>query len=288
MATKITNAALIAAGKELLTYAKGTTVPYVAGGMTLAGMDCQGLVEYLLIRCGVPKAECNLAGSNAHYRACLWVGTPEECKKAFGSIPGGAALFILEASGGEPAKYRADGIGNASHIGLWLGDTSIAASASRGQVIESNFAGKTINGGWNRVGLLPWVNYGLSESQQALLTGDDGEDTGDAGDTDAEAEEAAASAKIPDVSQFYTVKRGCKGGAVRRLQKWLNALYLNEHEVAVTSEMLVEDGEFGPKTDAAVRAFQETRGLTVDGVVGRKTWQALVEARAQAAGEAQG
>ncbi len=270
MATKITNAALIAAGKELLTYAKETTVPYVAGGMTLAGMDCQGLVEYLLIRCGVPKAECNLAGSNAHYRACLWVGTPEECKKAFGSIPGGAALFILEASGGEPAKYRADGIGNASHIGLWLGDTSIAASASRGQVIESNFAGKTINGGWNRVGLLPWVNYGLSESQQALLTGDDGEDTGDAGDTDAEAEEAAASAKIPDVSQFYTVKRGCKGGAVERLQTWL---------ARDLGYGLAVDHDFGPATEAAVKKFQTEHGLEADGVVGKMTWAALAQAR---------
>jgi murein DD-endopeptidase MepM/ murein hydrolase activator NlpD len=36
------------------------------------------------------------------------------------------------------------------------------------------------------------------------------------------------------------------------------------------------DGAFGPKTDAAVRAFQAAMGMTVDGLVGRQTKTALV------------
>ena len=38
------------------------------------------------------------------------------------------------------------------------------------------------------------------------------------------------------------------------------------------------DGLFGPKTEDATKAFQQARGLLVDGVVGAKTWRELVEA----------
>ncbi len=160
--TRITSAAYVAAGKTLLGQAQKQTIPYVANGMSLGGMDCQGLAEYLLIQCGVPKAECNLAGSNAHWRNCVWRGTPEACKASFGAVSEGAWLFILsESDGGAPEKYRGDGLGDAYHMGVYLGGCAIHASSSRGYVAESKFEGKTIkNGGWNMIGLPPWVDYG--------------------------------------------------------------------------------------------------------------------------------
>jgi peptidoglycan hydrolase-like protein with peptidoglycan-binding domain len=39
------------------------------------------------------------------------------------------------------------------------------------------------------------------------------------------------------------------------------------------------DGDFGPLTDAAVKAFQSDNGLEVDGVVGNRTWAALAKAQ---------
>jgi peptidoglycan hydrolase-like protein with peptidoglycan-binding domain len=41
-------------------------------------------------------------------------------------------------------------------------------------------------------------------------------------------------------------------------------------------DILVVDGDFGPQTDSVVRSFQATTGLTVDGIVGPLTWNALV------------
>lgn len=41
------------------------------------------------------------------------------------------------------------------------------------------------------------------------------------------------------------------------------------HTVAV-------DGIFGPKTTAAVKAFQKSRGLKADGIVGKNTWPKLI------------
>lgn len=37
------------------------------------------------------------------------------------------------------------------------------------------------------------------------------------------------------------------------------------------------DGEFGTLTQTAVRKYQETRGLEVDGIVGKNTWNKLLK-----------
>ncbi len=65
------------------------------------------------------------------------------------------------------------------------------------------------------------------------------------------------------------LRRGASGAAVRDLQA---RLVDGGTAVAV-------DGEYGARTEAAVRAFQERRGLRVDGICGPDTWGALVESR---------
>ena len=126
-------------------------------GRPYAETDCQAFVERCLRDIGIGL---NLPGSNAWYRRMTWTGTPEECRACFGRVPAGAFLFILKDDGREPAKYRADGIGNASHIGIRTADGAIHSSASRGCVAKSAFAEKTVRGGWNRVGLWDALDYG--------------------------------------------------------------------------------------------------------------------------------
>jgi peptidoglycan hydrolase-like protein with peptidoglycan-binding domain len=73
------------------------------------------------------------------------------------------------------------------------------------------------------------------------------------------------------LSPFPLVRKGDRDHPVKTLQHLLGA---RGHSVAV-------DGIFGPKTDAAVRGFQQALhqdipSVTVDGIVGPVTWRALV------------
>ena len=68
------------------------------------------------------------------------------------------------------------------------------------------------------------------------------------------------------LSPWPLVSRGAQNHPVKTLQYLLCA---RGHRVTV-------DGIFGQRTDAAVRAFQRERGLTVDGIVGPYTWSGLV------------
>ncbi len=65
------------------------------------------------------------------------------------------------------------------------------------------------------------------------------------------------------------LRQGDRGEAVRDLHQRLVGA---GHDVVAD-----EPGDFGEPMDRAVRAFQEARGLRVDGIVGRQTWSALVE-----------
>jgi hypothetical protein len=69
----------------------------------------------------------------------------------------------------------------------------------------------------------------------------------------------AAAASSP------TLRQGANGAAVVQLQNLLRNKGYN----------IAADGDFGPKTAAAVKQFQASKGLVADGIVGPKTWAAL-------------
>lgn len=68
-----------------------------------------------------------------------------------------------------------------------------------------------------------------------------------------------AARPVTGGSYTDTMRRGSRGDGVRALQRKLGMLGAEQ------------DGIYGPKTERAVRTFQQSQGLQVDGVVGPET-----------------
>lgn len=152
----------------------GEIIYYNEAAMKKAGdsgkvcADCQGFMELIAKQCG---ANMSYAGSNDMFRhACTWVGTLAEAKQ-LGYLQRGCALFILEQNGAEPAKYRSDGIGNASHVGMYIGEKAYEdkeknrwcnvahSSSSRGKV-----CGSTLKNAWTHVGLWKCADFSVDST----------------------------------------------------------------------------------------------------------------------------
>ena len=205
--TRISNAVLVATCEQML-----------AENIAYTTLDCQEAVEEALHRSGVPLSECNLSGSNAHYRNCLWRGLPERMTDLLGvkEVPAGMFTFIVEAEdSGTPAKYRGDGYGDATHMGIYMGNGRTFNSSEKmgGVVVSTKFNGKkqAVSGSWNMVGWPPWVDCGLTAGQVAALTGDAnytgggtvGGETSAIGDTDSSALGAPVSVSVTTEAQSY-------------------------------------------------------------------------------------
>lgn len=125
---------------------------------------------------------------------------------------------------------------NRSHVGLYIGgDTVIEANCTPKGVITSKITNKK----WTEWGELKYVDYG------------------------AEPQPTPTPEPVP-VTRL--LRYGCKGEDVKYVQ-WL----LNEAGY-LTGGI---DGIFGQNTLAAVKGFQGSRGLKVDGIVGPLTLEAL-------------
>ena len=84
----------------------------------------------------------------------------------------------------------------------------------------------------------------------------------------------ASKGLISLVEMPVTLQNGSNGYLVTELQKRLTELGYYSGAI---------DGDFGPGTEAAVKAFQAQSGLTADGIAGAYTQQALYSPDAVAA-----
>jgi len=65
-----------------------------------------------------------------------------------------------------------------------------------------------------------------------------------------------------------TIRKGSRSPQVKLAQRLVNLRMPRNPK-------LTEDSIFGPKTDAAIKRFQASKRLVVDGIVGRNTWRSL-------------
>jgi hypothetical protein len=224
--------------------------PYEEGATGPFKYDCQSWIEALLHALDV---KVNYKGTNDMWRN--WgrdQGTIAEGVKKYGKIPIGALIFICDFST-IPANYS--GPPDSSHVYIKVADGWLMhCSKTNGGVSSKVFKDKAINGGPTHYLLPKGVDYtGVPSStiEDAVLP---------------------IEATPENTSDFYKIEEGCHGGAVSRLQNWLNDL----------GYKLNVDHDFGPATKDAVIDFQKKHGLDMDGVVGHITWEWLAKARADA------
>ncbi|MFB9376358.1 peptidoglycan-binding protein [Kineococcus gynurae] len=186
------------------------------------------------------------------------VPLPASTAKGFAWTPAGAAWFrSLGRWTADPAPghvvffdFPADDVDRISHVGLVEsveadgtlvtieGNTDAAGGRTGGQVLRRR----------RRSGV---VGFGVPPYS----------DSGFVGGDPVPVAPAAARPTLPGL-----LVRGSRGRQVRMLQARLVQLGHGPLDV---------DGDLGPRTASAVRAFQSAAGLDPDGVVGPSTWSAL-------------
>lgn len=126
----------------------------------------------------------------------------------------------------------------ATHVGIYLGNGQFIHSPRTGDVVK--IQSMSSYSGWNNA--------------RRIFDG--------AGAT-------ATTAPAPtDTVSVSSLRRGAQGAAVVELQNALKAQGFDPGPA---------DGDFGAKTEKAVKAFQAAKGLEVDGVAGPKTRAALAQ-----------
>ena len=68
------------------------------------------------------------------------------------------------------------------------------------------------------------------------------------------------------------LKNGCSGSEVARVQKYISALRVKYPSLPT----LTVDGKYGSGTASAVKQYQAITKLSIDGMVGRTTWDTLI------------
>ncbi len=156
-------------------------------GYTYDELDCQAFVEHCVRQAG---GRMDYLGTNDMARRAAWLGTLDEAR-AQGRLVPGAGLLIREATEANlPARYAGDGLGDFSHVGLYVGENALTDTDKNGRrracdVVHSSatmgrVAGSTLQNGWTHALWFPEIDYAVTAGAGA---GADGANAGGTGGT---------------------------------------------------------------------------------------------------------
>lgn len=189
-------------------------------------------------------------------------------------LPGPLSQLVL----GRDGTYFVVASGKSNHAGpgKWQG---VIAGNSQMIGIEAENTGLTNDQPWPAVQMDAYVRgvaailkqikadavMACGHKEYALPKGRKSDPTFDMVAFRAAVELAMAGKAIPETVRPVDpvrsmLRKGDMGPSVKKLQQALG---------------IKDDGNFGPKTEAKVKAFQKSKGLVADGLVGQKTWAAL-------------
>ena len=212
--------------------------------------DCVGLIKgYYWEKDGVVKYKRdNLPdkGSSGMYKAAT-------IKGPIGTMPEIPGLLLWTKTQG--------------HVAVYVGNGYEVEARGFAYGIQRN---KVSSRGFTHWGLCPYIQYTAEEMAKAKAAAGI---TGSASSSsNASGSSSQASTNTTTENQggveMPTIRKGMEGTAVRVLQRMLLA-------AGCTLPRYGVDGDAGAETIEAVKAFQTTHNLSVDGVAGPLTWAAL-------------
>ena len=142
-------------------------VQAVGVGYTYDEMDCQAFIEHCARQAG---GTMDYLGTNDMARRAAWLGTLADAHAQGRLVPGAGLLIREETDANLPARYAGDGLGDFSHVGLYVGpdaltDTDKNGDARSCDVVHSSatmgrVAGSTLQNGWTHVMWFSEIDYG--------------------------------------------------------------------------------------------------------------------------------
>ena len=128
------------------------------------------------------------------------------------------------------------------HCGIYIGNGNVVESTPKwnGGVQITALSARN----WLKHGKLPYVEYDKTEEVRSTVT-----------------------------VELSVLRSGSKGEEVKTLQRLLNSLSFKGKDGGV----LTIDGDLGSNTEYALRAYQKAKGLAVDGICGKNSWNSLLK-----------